>query len=621
MALQKLRDFYQSCNSNEFNDMLNNKIVVTEKIAAPSLFIRRGLNGFEFFKNGTSEELSVIDRTLVSLYETAIKYFQSLSPETKQSMPIDWKFSFEYMPEDGVASINYDTLPLNYLILTHIQALGENGKARKIITDSQVLNKWATTFGVQPPSVLFDGMLNAEQKIKLLDLLSLSDSQYKQQFDVKSFTREAYHVFNSSLVKSALNNNLDKEIDGLIVSFVDSTKIKTFKLEAFDRDVETKEDRESSHMYQITIVDLLEFLNGFNFDEIELSEENSELRYIELVSAIYNQYLNQNAFKYIGAKFDSANFSTVESFQLNTNYIKNETTLKYLENSVLAELYKIILGSLRKKRTKETSIITGLVFTQINEIIDKIEQKIFVESTDENHVHDFKNYIVHDKVANSQKITEALKIDYPEQGKEKVNIFVGRFQPFTLGHVKVLETLNKQNGYPVIVFLVKSKTVKKEDAVKRPYDVETQIEMFNNVQSEYKFLKQVIVVPSAAIDVMFNELRPNFEPVLWGTGTDRMKAYGYMVNNDKYREDLGVLPEFGLYEIQRGDDDISATKVRQTLIDGNSKEFDKMTPRSMHSMFLTLKDKLDYSMANESNETNQDLEILTFEQFINKIKI
>jgi hypothetical protein len=98
-----------------------------------------------------------------------------------------------------------------------------------------------------------------------------------------------------------------------------------------------------------------------------------------------------------------------------------------------------------------------------------------------------------------------------------------------------------------------------------------------------------------------------------------MKAYGYMVNNDKYREDLGVLPEFGLYEIQRGDDDISATKVRQALIDGNSKEFDKMTPRSMHSMFLTLKDKLDYSIANESNETNQDLEILTFEQFINKI--
>jgi hypothetical protein len=137
------------------------------------------------------------------------------------------------------------------------------------------------------------------------------------------------------------------------------------------------------------------------------------------------------------------------------------------------------------------------------------------------------------------------------------------------------------------------------------------------VQREYKFLKQVIVVPSAAIDVMFNELRPNYEPVLWGTGTDRMKAYGYMVNNDKYRDELGVLPEFGLYEIQRGDDDISATKVRQSLLDNNVKEFNKMTPNSLHSMFNDLKQKLETSIANESIVHEE--EFLTFEQFINKI--
>ena len=617
MALQKLRDFYQSSNTEVFNDLMKNKVVVSEKIAAPSLYIRRGLNGFEFYKNGTSEELSIVDRTLVSLYETAIKYFQGLSPEIKQSMPIDWKFGFEYLPEEDASPLKYDSVPLNYLILTHIQVTGDNGKPRKIINDTHVLNKWAKTFEVQQPPVLFEGMLSSDQQTRLRDLVSMSNEQYQKEFSDKSFTREVFHIFNNTLSKSTLNDNLDKEIDGLIISFVEGTKIKSFKMEAFDRVIESKEDRESSHMYQITMVDLLEFLNDFNLDEIELNEENSDLRYIELVSAIYNQYLNKNAFKYVGAKFDSASFATAESFQLNTQYIKNETTLKYLENTVLAELYKIVVGSLRKKRVKESSIITGLLFTQLNEIVEKIEQKIFVENSDENAVYDFKNYIIHDRVANSQKITEALKIDYPTQGKEKVNIFVGRFQPFTLGHVKVLETLYKQNGFPVIVFLVKAKTVKKEDAVKRPYDVETQIEMFNNVQREYKFLKQVIVVPSAAIDVMFNQLRPNYEPVLWGTGTDRMKAYGYMVNNDKYRDELGVLPEFGLYEIQRGDDDISATKVRQALLDDNVKEFNKMTPNSLHSMFNDLKQKLETSIANESIVHEE--EFLTFEQFINKI--
>jgi cytidyltransferase-like protein len=618
MALEKLRDLFQSVNINEFSNMLSDKVVVTEKIAAPSLYIRRGLDGFEFYKNGTSEELSVIERTLVSLYETAIKYFQGIPSDVKLKMPIDWKFGFEYLPASEVSSFDYDNLPKNYLILTHIQVLGENKKPRKIITDVDVLNKWADLLDVQRPPVIFEGDLNPSQKDKIINLLAMSDLEYSKSFSNSSFTREVYNIFNPMLVNSALNNNIDKEIDGLVISFINSTKIKSYKIESFDRKSEHSDERESSHAYQITIVDLLEFLNNYNLDEIELNEENSDLRYIELISTIYNSYLEKNAFKYIGAKFDSADFSNIELFKLNTNYIKNETTLKYVSNPILEELYKIILGSLKKKRVKESTLITGTILKQINEIVDKIEQKVFVEITDENSIYDYNNFVVHNKVINSNKITEALKIDYAEQGREKVNIFVGRFQPFTLGHVKVLETLYKKNGYPVIVFLVKSKTAKKEDAIKRPYDVETQIEMFNNVQSEYRFLKQVIVVPNAAIDTMFNELRPNYEPVLWGTGTDRMKAYGYMVNNDKYREELGVLPEFSLHEIQRGDDDISATKVREALSDGDRKAFEKMTPRSLHGMFQDLKDKLEYSFATmETIEFNQD--ILTFEQFINKI--
>ena len=618
MALQKLRDYYQSTNINEFNSLLDCMVVVTEKVAAPAFYVKRGLNGYEFYKSGTSEELSIVDRTISSLYESAIKYFQSISPETKQSMPVDWKFGFDYLPESGVSHIKYDLTPANSLILTHIQAIGENGKPRKIITDTQVLNKWATSFEVQSSPVLYEGMLTLEQKDKLRNLVSLSNEQYSKEFSDKSFTRESYNIFNSNLVKSALNDSLDGEIDGLVISFIDGAKIKPFKLEAFDRVAESSEERESSHMYQITIVDILEFFTNLKIDEIQLTEENADMRYIELMSSVYNQYLEKNAYKYVGTTFESADFSTVESFKINTNYIKSETTLKYVTNPILAELYKIVVGSFRKKRIKETTLITGSVFDQINELVDKIEQKVFVEKTDEHEVYDFKNFITHDKVMNSEKITEALKVDYKEQGKEKVNIFVGRFQPFTLGHVKVLETLYKKNGHPVIVFLVKSKTVKKEDAFKRPYDIDTQIEMFNNVQSEYSFLKKVIVVPSAAIDVMFNELRPTYEPVLWGTGSDRMKAYGYMVNNDKYREDLGVLPEFGLYEIQRGDDDISATKVRQALMDGDVKEFSKMTPRSLHSMFNDLKDKLDQSITNESI-TIESTDLLTFEQFINKI--
>jgi len=123
MALQRLKDFYQATNSNAFNEMLKQKVVVTEKIAAASFHVRRGVDGFEYFKSGNSEPMSMVDRTLTSLYETGIRHFQALVKDTKLEMPTDWKFGFDYLPETSVSSIQYDQTPYNFMILSHIQVL------------------------------------------------------------------------------------------------------------------------------------------------------------------------------------------------------------------------------------------------------------------------------------------------------------------------------------------------------------------------------------------------------------------------------------------------------------------------------------------------------------------
>ncbi len=616
MALQRLKDFYQATNSNAFNEMLKQKVVVTEKIAAASFHVRRGVDGFEYFKSGNSEPMSMVDRTLTSLYETGIRHFQALVKNTKLEMPTDWKFGFDYLPETSVSSIQYDQTPYNFMILSHIQVLSNTGKVKKVLTDPVVLNEWAAKLEVQAPSVVFEGILDESQKNLLVNLLSTSNEAYTERFATESFTQYVYKMFNPAAYKSVLNEDLIKPIDGLVISFIDSTQIKSFKLDDLKAE-SNAEAREGSHMYQLTMVDILEFFSNYSIEAIELTEAAADKRYIQLISAMYNDYVKENATKYIGVNFQPADFAKSEVFELNTKWIENEKTLKHVENPMLAELFKIILGSFNKRKIKESSLMNQTMIDQLNEIIDKIEEHIYSEVTDENAIHNFNTYMLHNKIKTTKSnLNEALKVDHPEQGKEKVNIFVGRFQPFTLGHVKVLETLYKKNGFPVVVFLVKAAKAKKEDAIKRPYDTETQIEMFNHVQKEFKFLKDVIVVPSAAIDVMFNQLRPKYEPVLWGTGTDRMKAYGYMVNNDKYREELGVLPEFQLHEIQRGDDDISATKVRAALESGDAKEFNKMTPSSLHSMFKELKEKLEKSLSLvEAVETFEESEILTFEQF------
>ncbi len=627
MALQKLREYFNETNRENFIEMLKNRVLVTEKIAASSFLVKRNMNGFEFYKSSTSDKLNFVDRTILSLYEMAINHLQSLPNDVKSQFPLDWKFGFEYLPETKSSNIDYATTPTNGLILTHIQHLSDGGKVRKTINDPLILNKWAKLLEVQSPSVVFDDYLSQQQREELIELLSMSDREFSDSFDYTietedktSFTSKIFKMFNPSIYSTALNPDLESEIDGLIVNFIDGKTMKSFKLEDFSRAAADKRDtRSSSHTYQIAVTDFLEYATRQNLEDINIEEEHADHRYLELMSVLFNGYVDKNSSKYIGVNFESAEFSEAQSFRLNTKYIKNEKTLKFVNNEVLAELFKMVLSSFRKKRTKESDLIDKDTMARMNELIDSIQEKIFVENTDENAVYDYSRFMLHNKIKSSVNLNEALKVNHTEQGKTPVNMFVGRFQPFTLGHAKVLETIHRENGFPVVVFLVKSK-VKKGEEFSKPYDEKTQVDMFNQVKKQYPFLKEIYVVPNAAIDTLYNEMRPKYEPVLWGTGTDRMKGYGYMVNNDSYRDQLNARADFGLFEIPRTDDNISATKVRNAMMDGNEKDFQAMTPKAIHGMYKELKSKLEDAVGVVPENLENSEEIMTFEQFINKSK-
>jgi len=613
MALQNLKTYFESTNINDFNELLSNICVVTEKVQASSFHVRREEVGkFEFFKSGSKIAMNRVDRTLVKYYENAIKHFNTISDEALNEMPKDWKFGFDYMVDKKTIDIEYDLLPKNNLILTHIQVLNATDPTRvkRVIRDPRILEKWATKLEVQEISVLFEGQLALNQKEDLIDLLSLGESEFKTKFEKESFTRLIYNIFDNGRNKSALNLDLDKDIDALVVNFYENRNPKSFKLERFDR-IES-EPRKPSDMYQISILDLVEFLTSFDISDIELKEEDADLRYVELMSSIFNAYVEKHATKYVGADFDSADFAEGENFELNTAYISNEKTLSLVQNKVLSELFKIALGSFRKKRSKETDIINSDLMSQINEIVEEIET-IIMGKTNEKDVMDFKKYLINQKLnGDVSPIMEGLTVDYPDQGKKLVNMFVGRFQPFTLGHAKVIDTISKQNGHPVVVILIKSKTKKKEDAFKRPYDEETQLAMLNKLKSKYP-IEKVYILDRAAIDYMFNAMRADgYEPVLWGTGTDRLKTYSYQVDKPEYRESLNCREDFGLFEIPRSGKNISATQVRNAMLDGDEKTFKKLTPRPIHGMYTELRTKLEVSMGVAESK------FMTFEQFVKK---
>ena len=617
MALQNLKTYFEGANISDIDKLLNNKCIVTEKINGSSFHVKREGSDFVYFKSGSKDAMNVVDRTIVRYYENAIRHFKSVSNTAVEDMPFDWRFGFEYLGDNKTMDIEYDILPKSNLILTHIQVMQPSNpnKVRKVIRDTKILNKWANLLEVAPPPVLFEGILHSGQKDEIKRILAMSVNEFKQSFEDEgkpTFTRAIFGIFNQNMKQSALMDDLAKDVAGFIVNFHDGKSLQSFKLEKFNKP--KKEDRKPSDMYQITILDIVEHLTQFNFEDINLEQESADKRYLELMSEVFNNYVEKNATKYIGAKFDSAEFSDSPMFELNHKFLHNERTLTLVQDKILSELFKITLGSFRKKRNKETELISADLMQNINSIIEKIDSLIMGE-VDENDVMTFNKYLLNKKIGTQvSPITEALKVDYPDQGAKLVNMFVGRFQPFTLGHVKVVEAIHKQNGYPVVIFLVKSKTKKKEDAFKRPYDEDTQVAMINSLKSKYP-IEEVFVIPTGGIDTMFNAMRPKYEPVLWGTGSDRMKTYGYQVNKDTYREDLGVRDDFGLFEIPRTGKNISATQVRNAMLDDDEKLFKKLTPAPLHNMYAELKSKLEDSMGVVAEST----EFQTFDKFINNI--
>ena len=111
MAIKTLKEIYGSINRTAFEKLLKNRVVVTEKVSSVSLHVQRTSEGLVFFKSNGNKPMTIIDRTLSSLYEMSIAYIKGLDSNALEGMPHDWKFGFEYLPTLEIATIQYDNIP------------------------------------------------------------------------------------------------------------------------------------------------------------------------------------------------------------------------------------------------------------------------------------------------------------------------------------------------------------------------------------------------------------------------------------------------------------------------------------------------------------------------------
>ena len=442
--MKELTNIYKEAGQQFVDDLFKDYLLVTEKLSGSSFSFERHGSELKFFKGSNKQPINLVDRTLMMYYEPAIQYILSQTVDNLEDLPEYWRFCFQYFVNNQPGAIEYDNMPKNGLILTHIQIRNAKGKIAKVIEDPRVLRDWASAFQVTPLIPIFSGYLKEEQKRKIREFLSTPKEDHLEIFGTSSFAKYLITCLNPTIEKTTLQNDLDKPIDSIIFKFFKQGTNQVFAAKMIDPYTEAlmkeKEPidlrRAPADINEILLLDILAFIEERGLRGGELLTSVPSERYLELMSNLFNDYITKRGIDLQKLDIEKAEFAKGPEFNMNLDLIKNNRTRKILQKSPqLQSLYKIMVGSLRKKRNPNRigAVMTASVIEDFNKLVNKISDTVNKETdgkfktfgdylnnkvTEEIDHKDLEELIVEEKVLNYNKFINLAKVDILNEAKK-----------------------------------------------------------------------------------------------------------------------------------------------------------------------------------------------------------
>jgi hypothetical protein len=425
--IPELDKIYRERGESFLRDLFDSYVIISEKINASDFYVMKKNNTLSYFKKG-EEHINLIDRTLALFYEKGIEHFEELPTDIKISMSEDWCFGFDYFP--GESSI-YGKIPPSGLILSRI-LIKSPGTTRtiKTIEDPRVISEWASVLKVQENPPLFAGRLDDNRKNKLIEFLSIPKDQLKEILGTDSFFKYLFSILDPSgvyLYRPLLDDSESAIMDSIIFKFVKpgGDRIVTAKVvDPYMHSLYSKEKSKKGTVDSVSILllDILEFLEMNSLrPEMALGEFPDE-KYLNLISVLYNDYMNKKESDLQGLDFETREFANSVEHSLNTEFISNEKTREIISHSKNNEkIFQIILNCFRKKRDPERTndILTPLIIKDFNKLIDKIKEITQKKETSE--FKTFGDYLSTKKVLENIFQEVPKKSLIPENIKIKIN--------------------------------------------------------------------------------------------------------------------------------------------------------------------------------------------------------
>lgn len=357
---------------NVVNLLQNKDLLIYEDIQGAQIFARWTGDKFDIkLKSLGNDPLNFVDLATQKFFNLAFQYLHSLPEYVTNLLSKSWWFCFEYFPDLQPAHIEYKKLPKNNLILTCIV------KGTKYKYNYSEIIEYAKLFNVDPLPVIFRGKLN-EKQLEVINLfLHTSEKDLDFVFGENNFAYFIYKILNPNINNSFLmdefNDNLEKII--IRINGNDETSFEIFNPSYEKMELDNK--TEYLENYSIILLNFLEYLQIVDFNNVKLKDITKDELYIEFISAIFNDYI-ENIKKDINSwNISIPEFFTEDKFRINTFMLKNKNTVDLLKsNNKIEYIFKLILSSFNKKKKKSFGIFNEKTIELFNSEVDKISNKL-----------------------------------------------------------------------------------------------------------------------------------------------------------------------------------------------------------------------------------------------------
>ena len=593
-GINNLREIYEKRGDSFLNGLLNGYVIINEKVDGTFFGIKKTQDdSFKYFKK--SGEITYVDQVLMKYYNTAIGHFNNMPIDRRQRIPANFFFGFEYFTKGDAKSSGRKDLPKNGLVLSYIHRLDEQGQIVETLQSKDQLTRWASYLEVEAPPIIFEGNLDDEQRSKILEFVYSDKKGLEEKFKTTSFTKYVISV----LCPEDITNFSDREIETIVFRFYgDDENSDAFLAKIVDPMFSTKESDEkpkstnSQDYIWLIVIDLMNHFEMYSIDDIkEMVPEEGEYdeRYIILINKIFMDFMKEYSSKYDGLVLDVPEYLKRPEFNLDLNLVGNPEVVNMIQKSETnLEIYKILLNFFRKVRKKSNAgFFTAEMLSQLNLIVQKIKNIIMGDAVYEGLFPSFSEFIGSPSNFTALSEEEHAKHMSEKKDAQQVNLLIGGFQPVTMGHIKAAKAMMEKNGNKAVFIVIKESQPTK----KSPFSMKATQIMLEKVQQEYSdLISGYRVIPRGQIAEIVKEIRPDFEPILWGTTERRLKDYALQFDYIKKRDiPLRISKDFKLVELPSF---VKSDEIIDIIKSSNYEEFKKLTPSSISSEFFNLQKEL-----------------------------